>query len=176
MGGIPIFSYYLVLLWYRLQYLSLKPYTKIPKISNTGTTLLSGQRPCRYRQHVKLQDVSNYLPTRSELVKKGGTKSIVWNVVGFEQERNGKLIDDESVTCRSCRRRVITRSGNTSNLLVHLKANHLKIYSEPKESMSTKERPKPSTTQSRPSTTATQPTLIESLEKTQKYERKRKKK
>ena len=51
--------YYLVLLCYRLQYLSLKPYTEIPKISNTGTMLLSGQRPYRYRQHVKLQVVSS---------------------------------------------------------------------------------------------------------------------
>ena len=41
--------------------------------------------------------------------------------------------------------------------------------------MSTKERLKPCTTQWRPSTSATQPTLIESLEKTQKNERKVKK-
>ena len=99
--------------------------------------------------------------TRPELVKKSGTKSVVWDFFGLEQGRDGKPIDDGSVICRSCRPRVIARSGNTSNLLAHLKANHPKIYSEAKESMSTKERPRPSTTQSRPSTSATQPTLIE---------------
>ena len=113
--------------------------------------------------------------TRPELVKKSGTKSVVWDFFGLAQGRDGKPIDDGSVICRSCRRRVIARSGNTSNLLAHLKANHPKIYSEAKESMSTKERPRPSTTQSRPSTSATQATLIESLEKTQKYEKKGKK-
>ena len=84
--------------------------------------------------------------TRPELVKKSGTKSVLWDFFGLEQGRDGELIDDGSVICRSCRRRVIARSGNTSNLLAHLKANHPKIYSEAKESMSTKERPRPSTT------------------------------
>ena len=65
-----------------------------------------------------------------------------------KQGRDGKPIDDRSVICCSCRRSVIARSSNTSNLLAHLKANHPKIYSEAKESMSTKERPRPSTTQS----------------------------
>ena len=69
--------------------------------------------------HIEIDNMWNFKmsATRPELAKESG--SVVWDFFGFEQERDGKLIDDGSVICRSCRRRVIVKSGNTSNLLVH---------------------------------------------------------
>ena len=74
----------------------------------------------------------------SELVPKIGTKSVVWEYFGLERGVEGRPFDDGSVVCRSCRRRVLARNGNTSNLLAYLKANHAKIHSEVKAAMSNK--------------------------------------
>ena len=43
---------------------------------------------------------------------------------------NGKIVDDGIAVCRSCRRNVVAKQGNTSNLLSHLRTRHSKLYSE----------------------------------------------
>ena len=159
MGGIPIFSYYLVMLWYRLRYLFIIHWNRIPKYLKYWTReryYLVGNT------HVEIDNMRNckMSATRPELVKKSGTKSAVWDFFGLEQGRDGKPINDGSVICCSCCRRVIARSGYTSNLLVHLKANLPKIYYKAKESMSTKERPRSSTIQLRPSTSLSITSII----------------
>ena len=37
--------------------------------------------------------------------------------------------DDGEVVRRTCRRKVLARHGNTSNLLSHLRANHGRMFS-----------------------------------------------
>jgi len=97
----------------------------------------------------------------SELVPKIGTKSVVWEYFGLERGVEGWPIDDGSVVCRSCCRRVLARNGNTSNLLAHLKANHAKIHSEVKAAMSNKV--KTSVQKTTPAPVNSQPTLVESI-------------
>ena len=109
----------------------------------------------------------------SELVPKIGTKSVVWEYFGLERGVEGRPIDDGSVVCRSCRRRVLARNGNTSNLLAYLKANHAKIHSEVKAAMSNKV--KTSVQKTTPTPVNSQPTLVESITKSQRYERRGKK-
>jgi len=109
----------------------------------------------------------------SELVPKIGMKSVVWEYFGLEHGVEGRPIDDGSVVCRSCRQRVLARNGNTSNLLAHLKANHAKIHSEVKAAMSNKV--KTSVQKTTPAPVNSQPTLAESITKSQRYERKGKK-
>ena len=65
-----------------------------------------------------------------ELVSKTSTKSIVWDYFGFRKDSKGKPIDDGAVICRTCRGRVKAKYGSNSNLLSHLKTNHLMVYQE----------------------------------------------
>lgn len=60
-----------------------------------------------------------------------------------------------------------------SNLLAHLKVNHAKIHSEVKAAMSNKV--KTSVQKTTPAPVNSQPTLVESITKSQRYERKGKK-
>ena len=99
---------------------------------------------------------------------KSGTKSIVWDYFGFECGRDGKVIDDGRATCRICRRRAMAKQGNTSNLLSHLRNYHSKLYLEVKAAMAKGSKPPPPTGMA-------QPTLAETVENSQKYERKGKK-
>ena len=38
----------------------------------------------------------------TDLVKKAGTKSVVWVFFGLEVDKGGKAIDDGSARCHSC--------------------------------------------------------------------------
>ncbi len=69
------------------------------------------------------------LELEDEFVPKSGTKSELWQHFGLKKGDNGKPIDDGSVYCRLCRRKVKAGSGNTSNLKAHLKNNHRSVYS-----------------------------------------------
>ena len=98
-----------------------------------------------------------------------GTKSIVWDYFGLEKGKDGKAIDEGKVVCRSCRKHVMAKQGNTSNLLTHLRIYHSKLHSEVKAAMTKGSKPPAQTT------LANQPTLAEAVENSQKYERKGKK-
>ena len=63
----------------------------------------------------------------AKLVSKSGTKSVVWDFFGLELGKDGKPVDDGSAICRSCRKRVLAKHGNTSNLLAHLRTNQRSI-------------------------------------------------
>ena len=106
-----------------------------------------------------------------ELVSKVGAKSVVWDYFGFRKDSEGKLItDDGCAICRTCRGRVKAKYGNTSNLLSHLKTNHPFVYQEAMKSGKTP-RTKATTSMS----VCGQSTIQETIERTQKYERKGKK-
>ena len=104
-----------------------------------------------------------------DLVKKPGTKSLVWDYFGVKVDTNGKPIDNTRAVCRSCRQTVLAKSGNTSNLMAHLRVNHSRIHSELQNAMKRK-----ATASATPSSSS-QCTLSESLERCQRYDRKGKK-
>ena len=51
-----------------------------------------------------------------QLVSKSGMKSIVLYYCGLKLGADGKPVDDGSAICQSCRKRVLAKHGNTSNL------------------------------------------------------------
>lgn len=62
--------------------------------------------------------------TDKELIPKKGGTSVVWNYFGFT------LADTEqtAVICKECKKPVISKGGNTSNLFHHLKHQHPCLY------------------------------------------------
>ena len=58
------------------------------------------------------------------------TKSEVWVYSGYYKNAQEQLVEDDSPVCRSCKKKVVTRGGNTSNLRNH----HLQLFSECKVS------------------------------------------
>ena len=65
-----------------------------------------------------------------DIVNKPGTKSVVWEYSGTEKLENGGIADDSKAICRSCRRSITAKHGNTSNLLTHLKIHHAHLFIE----------------------------------------------
>ena len=60
-------------------------------------------------------------PEIPELYEKRGTTSQVWSFFGLKSKEDK---DNENVVCRLCRKSVLARGGNTSNLVSHLKNHH----------------------------------------------------
>ena len=106
---------------------------------------------------------------QQQLLPKPGTKSVVWDYFGLEQDKNGRAIDDGTVICRTCRRRVVAKHGNTSNLLSHLRSNHSRLYSQAKDAM---KAPRETASSCSSATPVGQPLLTECIEKGQKYDKK----
>lgn len=102
-----------------------------------------------------------------ELVSKVSAKSVVSDYFGFRKDSEGKPIDDGCAICRTCRGRVKAKYGNTSNLLSHLKTNHPNVYQEAMKSGKT-----PRTKATTFTSVCGQSTIQETIERTQKYERK----
>lgn len=105
----------------------------------------------------------------SSLVSKPGTKSVVWEYFGVWSE-NGKIVDDGTAVCRSCRRNVVAKNGNTSNLLSHLRTRHSKLYSE--VSVAMKRGKSSSQTQLRAGKEPTQASLEQVRQIADSYEKK----
>ena len=106
-----------------------------------------------------------------QLVSKSGTKSIIWDYLGLELGADGKPVDDGSAICRSYRKRVLAKHGNTSNLLAHLRTNHPALHTQVKAAMDGKSK-QPSRTATPAPAASSQPTLQETLTTAQAYERK----
>ena len=68
--------------------------------------------------------------------KSRGTKSAVWIYFGFEADVEGRPKVQDAVICRLCKKPVSVKSGNTSNLLSHLKVHHPQRHSEVKKANS----------------------------------------
>ena len=108
----------------------------------------------------------------SELVVMSGTKSVVWDNFGLECGTDGKVVKDSSTTCRTCRKRVLAKHGNTSNLLAHLKMSHPSIYVEAKSAMDAEGKRPARDSVPVPAPAATQLTFVQSMTASQKYGRK----
>ncbi len=92
-------------------------------------------------------------------------QSELWQHFGLKKGDNGKPIDDDSVYCRLCRRKVKAGSGNTSNLKAHLKKTHRYVYS-------TLLQP---TIKPKPTIASAQPTITTAVAQSQLYSRQSKK-
>ena len=76
------------------------------------------------------------------LVKKPNTTSIVWNYFGLEANKGGTPKPDKNPICRSCKRSIPAKGGNTSNLMAHLKEHHAELYVEALSAQKSKDRRK----------------------------------
>ncbi|XP_037327391.2 uncharacterized protein LOC119217666 isoform X2 [Pungitius pungitius] len=59
-----------------------------------------------------------------DLVSKPRSKSVVWLYFGFKADDKGQPVNNGEVICRLCRKKVLAKGGNTTNLRSHLKRRH----------------------------------------------------
>nr|XP_040042446.1 uncharacterized protein LOC120825111 isoform X2 [Gasterosteus aculeatus aculeatus] len=59
-----------------------------------------------------------------DLVSKPRSKSVVWLYFGFKADDKGQPVNSGEVICRLCRKKVLAKGGNTTNLRSHLKRRH----------------------------------------------------
>ena len=86
---------------------------------------------------------------------------MVWNYFGLRVNENGVVLqemEDEPV-CRTCKKSVRAKSGNTSNLLAHLWDHHADLYAEASKGVQSKGE------------SSKQPSLRETLERSMLYSR-----
>ena len=110
------------------------------------------------------------MATTQQLTEKYGTKSAVWKHFGLLTDDSGLGIQQDNPVCRICRVQVRATTGNTSNLLSHLKNKHPMVHKELRLQMNKEAGEK----QSRPTDSRHQPTLSSVISATQLYERSRK--
>ena len=113
---------------------------------------------------IDVPDVPTTVPT-PRFLPRPGTKSAIWEYFGLKKDREGKLIDDGRVFCNICSRSVSAKSGNTSNLMSHLKNNHKSVHAQLKAKSCTVTKQPPSE----------QPTIETSFGQCQPYQRQSKK-
>ena len=97
------------------------------------------------------------------LVKKN-TKSVVWVYFGLTADEKGVPVPSEEhrPVCRMCKKAVMCKGGNTTNLFAHLRDAHPELHKEAiqgKTDMSKGKEP-----------AATQPTLTAIVEKGRQYD------
>ena len=101
--------------------------------------------------------------SEDEFLPKPGTKSDLWKYFGLKKDLNGKAaVKDGLVYCKICRRKVLAKNGNASNLKAHLKNNHKHIHSQLQQRIS-----KVDTTATTP--IPSQPSITSSLARSQPY-------
>ena len=111
------------------------------------------------------------MAAKAKLIAKAGGKSVVWSYFGLEVDSDEQILDKDVATCRTCYRVVPAKNSNTSNLFSHLHHYHPKLYREAMDAKSSKSPSQPRVEH----TSTQQQTLQESMEKSQKYDRKGKK-
>ena len=110
--------------------------------------------------------MASRLTKMADLVSKPGTKSLVWDYFALKKGINGEPVDDGTAICRSCRKRVQAKQGNTSNLLAHMRIHHGRLHAEVTALMKSGKQQTPT----RSITEKEQPTM-EVIETAQTYER-----
>ena len=69
------------------------------------------------------RSVPKYMP-------KPSSKSTIWEYFSYKQDDDRKLIEDDGFFCNICHRSVSAKSGNTSNLMSHLKNSHKSVFAQ----------------------------------------------
>ena len=88
-------------------------------MQNIGDTYLTNTRLV---ERFGFEESGSMSTTDQEIIPKPGTKSEVWQYFGLLKGPNGQAID------KLCRKKVLAKSGNTSNLKAHLKNNHKTVH------------------------------------------------
>ena len=68
----------------------------------------------------------------TNLVKKKNAKSVIWNYFGAHRTNEGLPVegDHDKLICCFCRKVVLAKQGNITNMLQHLKEPHSFLYIE----------------------------------------------
>uniref|UniRef100_A0A672RIU4 BED-type domain-containing protein n=1 Tax=Sinocyclocheilus grahami TaxID=75366 RepID=A0A672RIU4_SINGR len=96
------------------------------------------------------------------LVDRKGGKSHVWKYFGFATDDQGNIIDQQKPICKRCHRSFLSKGGNTSNLIKHLKDRHPDLMKEFKQAEEDNETPQQ---------TLKQTTVTDAFQRQQKYEK-----
>lgn len=72
-----------------------------------------------------------------DLVSKPRSKSIVWMYFGLKADEKGQPLNSGEAICRLCRKIVLAKGGNTTNLRSHLKRRHRADFFESTTSSTT---------------------------------------
>lgn len=62
--------------------------------------------------------------TNMDLISKPRSKSIVWMYFGLKADEKGQPLNSGEAICRLCRKIVLAKGGNTTNLRSHLRRRH----------------------------------------------------
>ncbi|XP_019858606.1 PREDICTED: zinc finger BED domain-containing protein 1-like [Amphimedon queenslandica] len=108
-----------------------------------------------------IQDIAS-----TGLVSKRNTTSFVWQYFGFRPDDSGRPREEDRPICKICSKIVISKGGNTSNLLSHIRIKHPEEYQRLKEEKKVKEKKKE---------TGQNMTIVEALGKSSLYSRSSKK-
>ena len=106
------------------------------------------------------------------IVRKSNAKSPVWDHFGFKAGEDGKAVDDGKPICLHCKRSVVARWANTSNLFSHLRSAHPIQYELAHSGK--KKTSADSTAGQSTKPGGSQLTLAEAFSQSQKYDRKSK--
>ncbi|XP_074542095.1 uncharacterized protein LOC141802402 isoform X4 [Halichoeres trimaculatus] len=66
-----------------------------------------------------------------DLISKPKGKSIVWMYFGLKADEKGQPLNSREAVCRLCRKVVLSKGGNTTNLRSHLRRRHRADFFEP---------------------------------------------
>ncbi len=148
LGGIAVFSL---------------GYDKEIMPSNAGNTAIN----CACATHRAPAVFYRFLVMASgqQLTEKCSTKSTVWKYFGLIADDSGRGSQQDNPVCRICGMQVRAATGNTSNLLSHLKNKHPKVHSKVRLLMNREGEKRSGTTDTN------QPTLSSVLYAVQPYER-----
>lgn len=72
-----------------------------------------------------------------DLVSKPRSKSLVWLYFGLKADEKGQPLNSGEAICRLCRKIVLAKGGNTTNLRSHLRRRHRADFFETPSSTST---------------------------------------
>nr|XP_055052516.1 E3 SUMO-protein ligase ZBED1-like [Misgurnus anguillicaudatus]XP_055062693.1 E3 SUMO-protein ligase ZBED1-like [Misgurnus anguillicaudatus] len=101
---------------------------------------------------------------QNPLVEKKGGKSHVWRYFGFAADDKGNIIDPQKPVCKRCHRSFLSRGGNTSNLIKHLKDRHPDLMREFKQLQTEDDH-------QTPQQTLKQTTVTDAFQQQQKYDK-----
>ena len=135
---------------------------------------ISCMRLCRSREVMsavlrvfllkKMADLSCTIVSKKRVV------SPVWDYFGLRADNEGKVMDDGVAVCRRCNSNVRASSGNTSNLLSHLRTHHPSQYTQVLQAQKAKAKENEKSLNASPSST-NQASIPELFTKMQKYEK-----
>ena len=77
------------------------------------------------------EDIQDIVSTG--LVSKQNTISFVWQHFGFRPDDSGRPREEDRPICKICSKMVISKGGNSSNLLLHICIKHPEEYQRLKE-------------------------------------------